>query len=121
MKIQTNTLSRHCLGTIKTLNINKLLTGKECLNAVRTILTKHETVELGSQQYNFPNNSFTITVCLQESHVSIHTWPEKNIVQLDVFLCNYISDNTQKCENIYNDIVAYFEAYEDNRTVLERL
>lgn len=30
---------------------------------------------------------FTGVICLSESHVSIHTWPEHNYAAIDIFMC----------------------------------
>jgi len=91
-----------------------------CLSAVRDILSEHDVVVLGEVAHEFPNKSFTLLVGLAESHISIHTWPERLTVQLDVFLCNYVNDNTAKCESIYDAIAEYFEPFENNQTIIER-
>jgi S-adenosylmethionine decarboxylase len=114
-------LSKHCLGTIVTATGDKLFDGPACLAAVQDVLAENGVKCLGEQMYEFPNKSFTMLVALAESHISIHTWPERLTVQLDVFLCNYLNDNTQKCENIYSGIVDYFEAVENSTTHIERL
>lgn len=35
----------------------------------------------------FSNNGFTGIIALIESHISIHTWPEKSYIALDIFVC----------------------------------
>lgn len=34
-----------------------------------------------------PNNGVSGVIVLAESHISIHTWPEKNFAAIDVFMC----------------------------------
>ena len=34
-----------------------------------------------------PNNGVSGVIVLSESHISIHTWPEKNFAAVDVFMC----------------------------------
>lgn len=34
-----------------------------------------------------PNNGVSGVVILAESHISIHTWPERNFAAVDVFMC----------------------------------
>ncbi len=34
-----------------------------------------------------PNGGVSGVVVLAESHISIHTWPERNFAALDVFMC----------------------------------
>lgn len=114
-------LSKHYLGTIVCKDASKLIDNKDCIDIVQSIVEKHGAKCIGKVMYEFPNKSFTILVGLSESHISIHTWPERLTVQLDVFLCNYMNDNATLCENIYNEIVDYFDPRETNTTVLERL
>lgn len=114
-------LSRHCLGTLIVKDSAPLFDGPGCVEAVKSILVKNNATCLGEQLHEFPNNSFTLLVALAESHISIHTWPERMAVQLDVFLCNYAHDNTEKCQNIYDDIVGHFGAIEENTTTIERI
>ncbi|MHA1991311.1 MAG: adenosylmethionine decarboxylase [Candidatus Hodarchaeales archaeon] len=37
--------------------------------------------------YLFSPHGLTIIVILQESHISIHTWPEYQFISLDIFVC----------------------------------
>lgn len=114
-------LSRHCLGTLTVKDSARLFDADACLSEVKKILNNNSADCLGEQTHKFPNKSFTILIALAESHISIHTWPERMVVQLDVFLCNYLHDNTEKCQNIYDDIVEYFGAIEANTTTIERI
>ena len=34
-----------------------------------------------------PNNGVSGVIVLSESHISIHTWPERNFAAIDVFMC----------------------------------
>lgn len=122
MKIPSKTkLSRHCVGTLVTRSPKILLDGNSCLESVKQILQQENTKCLGEFLHIFPNNSFSVVVVLAESHISIHTWPERHAVQLDVFLCNYINDNTQKCQSIFDKIVDYFSPIETEITLIDRL
>jgi S-adenosylmethionine decarboxylase proenzyme len=38
----------------------------------------------------FPNNAVTLVLILAESHLSIHTWPEDNLIAIDLFSCGAI-------------------------------
>ncbi|HUZ52222.1 MAG TPA: S-adenosylmethionine decarboxylase [Streptosporangiaceae bacterium] len=38
----------------------------------------------------FPNGAITLVLILAESHLSIHTWPEENMVAIDLFSCGAI-------------------------------
>lgn len=38
----------------------------------------------------FPNGAITLVLILAESHLSLHTWPEENLVAIDLFSCGAI-------------------------------
>jgi len=38
----------------------------------------------------FPNGAVTLVLILAESHLAIHTWPEENLVAIDLFTCGAI-------------------------------
>jgi S-adenosylmethionine decarboxylase len=42
---------------------------------------------LGAMLHPFAGGGVTGVLLLAESHISIHTWPERGFVALDVFLC----------------------------------
>ena len=48
----------------------------------------------------------TGAVVFAESHLAIHTWPERNGATLDVYVCNVTSDNSDKAESLYQAIAA---------------
>lgn len=50
----------------------------------------------------------TGTVVLAESHLAVHTWPEKRYVTLDVYVCNYTSNNRSKAQWLFNSVVELF-------------
>lgn len=52
---------------------------------------------------------FTAIIALQESHLSIHTWPEKGYVTIDVFVCNVTENNRLKAEDLYNKVKSCFQ------------
>lgn len=116
------TFSRHCVATVIVKDQVKLFDSSACTNAVKNILDKETVQCIGEITHDFYNRSFTSVFALAESHISIHTWPERFTVQLDVFLCNYRTDNTEKCERIFEAILEYFgPATEIERTHLDRI
>jgi S-adenosylmethionine decarboxylase proenzyme len=68
---------------------------------------------LGEQFYQFdgigdhsPDGGATGAVVLAESHLAVHTWPERSEVSLDVYVCNVTADNTLKAEELYRLLLA---------------
>ena len=51
----------------------------------------------------------TGTVVLAESHLAIHTWPEISGVTLDVYVCNFSGDNSQRAHALFDEMIATFD------------
>ncbi|MEN6584821.1 MAG: adenosylmethionine decarboxylase [Sulfuricella sp.] len=62
----------------------------------------------------------TGVVILAESHLAVHTWPEKRFVTLDVFVCNMHCDNRAKAHQLFDALVAAFEPEEKRYYAVER-
>src|ERR1700728_1116044 len=45
---------------------------------------------LDTSHVTFPNGAITLVLILAESHLSIHTWPEENLIAIDLFSCGAI-------------------------------
>jgi len=61
---------------------------------------------VGESFYQFEPQGVTGTVLLAESHIAIHTWPESGFVTVDVYVCNYTTDNTAKAEAVFHKLEA---------------
>ena len=48
-------------------------------------------------------SGITGVVIVSESHLTVHTWPERSLVNLDVFFCNYTRDNTRKSRAVFQE------------------
>ncbi len=61
--------------------------------------------------YTFPDHQgepggVTGMLLLAESHLAVHTWPERSGVTLDVYVCNYSADNSGKAERLMAELLA---------------
>ncbi len=70
--------------------------------------------------HQFEGSGFTGTVVLAESHLAIHTWPERQGLTLDVYVCNYSDDNSAKARALFDAIVGYFQPTEVARHAIDR-
>ena len=57
----------------------------------------------------FDGAGYTGTIVLAESHLAVHTWPERLGLTLDVYVCNYSADNSAKARALFESIIAHFE------------
>ena len=110
MEKQSNLLVLHQLLTLEVSNSNKLIDLLGFVSFTDNLLVENQLEKVGNTSFVFENGSFTIAYCLKESHICIHTWPEINTLTMDVYLCNYSQDNSNKVRSIAKDFIAYFEA-----------
>ena len=69
---------------------------------------------VGDVFHQFQPQGVTGTMLLDESHLAIHTWPEEGFVTVDVYVCNYLADNTQKALNLYAKLKAHFKPAQES-------
>ncbi|MDB5998605.1 MAG: S-adenosylmethionine decarboxylase proenzyme [Rhizobacter sp.] len=62
----------------------------------------------------------TATVLLAESHLCIHTWPERRGVTLDVYVCNFGADHSAKAHAVMDALLTLFSPARTQRHELQR-
>lgn len=81
---------------------------------------------VGEHWHRFPDaldgqpGGITGMLLLAESHVALHTWPEIASVTLDVYVCNYEGDNSDKARALMAALVALFEPADARHHALVR-
>jgi S-adenosylmethionine decarboxylase len=63
----------------------------------------------------FPNGAITLVLILAESHLSIHTWPEENLIAVDLFSCGAIDGR-----RVIDDLVTGLRLDAASITTVER-
>lgn len=63
---------------------------------------------VASRFHKFPaggrsEGGITGVIIVSESHLTIHTWPERKFVNLDVFFCSYTRDNSRKARAVFSE------------------
>ncbi|MBW2964140.1 adenosylmethionine decarboxylase [Candidatus Woesearchaeota archaeon] len=87
MVVRTVIVGTHVVGSLRGCPAGLL----EKVDVVREILRR--TVKeaglhpVGESFHQFEPFGVTGVIILSESHLSVHTWPEKNLVAVDVFTC----------------------------------
>jgi S-adenosylmethionine decarboxylase len=77
---------------------------------INALIERHHLCKVGEVYHQFEHGGYTAVICLTESHLSVHTWPENNYVTFDVFLSNYMKDNRNVTQRLYEDVKAFFRA-----------
>jgi len=99
----------HILSTFKSDDINLLATSSACRPFFELLIKRHDLRKVGDVYHDFDGGGFTAVLCLTESHLSIHTWPEFGLATFDVFLSNYQKENDKKVRDIYQQVLDFFK------------
>jgi len=92
----------HLLGEWYGCPAEPLLTQADALRDLcRRAVDESGLTIVGDRFFQFEPHGVTGTVLLAESHLAIHTWPEAGFVTVDVYVCNYTTDNTAKAERVF--------------------
>jgi S-adenosylmethionine decarboxylase len=95
--------------------------GVACVQAV-----KNSGLQAVAQLFHtFPSaegssSGVTATVLLAESHLCVHTWPEKQAVTLDVYVCNFGGDHSDKARALMAELMKLFAPGKVAVNALER-
>jgi len=92
----------HLLGEWYGCPAEPLLTQADALRDLcRRAVDESGLTIVGDRFFQFEPHGVTGTVLLAESHLAIHTWPEVGFVTVDVYVCNYTTDNTAKAQRVF--------------------
>jgi S-adenosylmethionine decarboxylase proenzyme len=83
------------------------------------ICETYEFTVLQKIEHQFEPQGFSLLYLLSESHLSIHTFPEKNYVAIDLYTCKQYSDNSVYME-IYHLFINMFKADKGNPVIIDR-
>ena len=77
----------HALITINTSNANNLTNTEVASKLIEDISNYLETTIIESAYHEFGPSGLTGFALLKESHIAIHSWPEENLIMLDILSC----------------------------------
>jgi len=70
---------------------------------------------LDASHVTFPNGAVTLVLILAESHLAIHTWPEENLIAVDLFSCGSIA-----AERVAGELIAALQLTDARVQRMER-
>lgn len=115
------TSGKHMICDIRGIKNSKLLNSLDNIRKVLDMICeKHEYSVLGRLEHQFDPHGITIIYLLSESHISVHTFPEKNYLALDIYTCREYPDNEVYLK-IYEYLVEAFHANSETPTIIDRI
>jgi len=121
-KFVKNLTGLQIIGKIYTKEKRLLTNLNRAKKCVSKFVKQNNLEELGSSCYKFKSGGrgFSIVVNLVESHCALHTWPEYNCLTLDVYVCNFLKDNSRNCQRVFKEIAEYFKPFKIEKKIVRR-
>ncbi|GAA4925356.1 S-adenosylmethionine decarboxylase [Mucilaginibacter defluvii] len=110
----------HILAEFTTAKTEYLSACSPCRFLFNKLIDKLSLSKVGEVYHEFDGGGFTAVICLTESHLSIHTWPEFGLATFDIFLSNYQKDNSDKVKQFYAEVLAFFDGVEHQKNEITR-
>jgi S-adenosylmethionine decarboxylase len=109
-------LGVHHIAELCECNSDFLNNSEHISNALREAVEVANATLLEEVKYEFTPQGITAVCLLSESHISIHTWPEKRYAAVDIFTCGDHTMPDKACQHLVNAL----QCNKSNITVLKR-
>lgn len=112
---------KHMICDFKGIQNSKLLNScSDLKKMLKNICVEYDFQILQEVEHQFEPQGCSILFLLSESHLSVHTFPEKNHMSFDIYTCRQYSDNSEY-DKIYKYLIDTLEASEKSAcTIVER-
>ena len=110
---------KHIISDLSNIKNISLLNDCEGLKKIcREICSQNNFSILGELDYIFTPQGLSFIFLLSESHLSIHTYPERNHISFDLYTCRDYQNNED-----YNNIIKLLKESlncDDNTLIIDR-
>jgi S-adenosylmethionine decarboxylase len=109
-------LGRHIIAELYGVS-SDLISREEQVKEIMSKVIEEANIEaVGSLYKQFNPHGVTGIVLISESHISIHTWPEYELVNLDIFTCG----DPEQADKAFEAFLKYFKPKSYRHYVLDR-
>ena len=108
-------VGRHAIFELYGCNFNLLNDEQFIVETMSQVARELGATILSTSSHKFQPQGVTAIILLLESHISIHTWPEKGLATCDIFTCGSCIP-----EDGINKFKIKFKAQETNSLVFDR-
>jgi S-adenosylmethionine decarboxylase proenzyme len=108
---------KHMLGDFKDIRNTELLQNLSGLKDLcHQICAQHNFTILGELEHTFQPEGSSLVLLLSESHLSIHTFPERRFLSFDLYTCRQYENNSTY-EMIFAFLKQILQASEATSTI----
>ena len=117
---QVTVSGKHMICDIKNIKNMDILND---INKIKTMFdticeTHHFTI-LNKVEHKFEPQGLTMIYLLAESHISIHTFPERQYAAVDIYTCHEY-ENNKAYESIYDYLIGALDASKETPIIIDR-
>jgi len=109
-------VGRHIIAELYGVPEDLISTESTVKKIIEEVVKEAELTCVGSVYKQFNPHGVTGIVLIAESHVSVHTWPEYNLVNLDIFTCG----DVRKAEKAFKLFLEKFKPKSYRHYILDR-
>ena len=109
-------IGRHIIAELYGVSKDLISREEKVREIMEEVVREAELTKVGSVYKQFNPHGVTGIVLIAESHISIHTWPEYELVNLDVFTCG----DVEKAEKAFKLFLEKFKPKWYRHFVLDR-
>jgi S-adenosylmethionine decarboxylase proenzyme len=114
------TSGKHLIADIRNIKNFDLLTNINKFKQIfDDICKENDFIILKKIEYLFEPNSFSVIYLLSESHISVHTFPEKKYCSIDLYCCR-VYENDDVYNKIYNYFITKLNADKSTPIIIDR-
>jgi len=115
-EVITMILGKHIIAELYGVDRN-LISREEIVKEIMEKIVKEAEISVvGTLWKQFNPHGVTGVVLVSESHISIHTWPEYELVNLDIFTCG----DPEQATRAFQSFIKYFKPKSYRHYVLDR-
>jgi len=109
-------LGKHIIAELYGVSSDLISREEKVKEIVDKVIEDAKIEAVGSIYKQFEPHGVTCVVLISESHISLHTWPEYGLVNLDVFTCG----DPHQAEVAFQSFLKYFAPESYRHYVLDR-
>jgi S-adenosylmethionine decarboxylase len=114
--MEMKTIGRHIIAEFYGVS-ERLISRKEKVRKIIDEIVKEANLtKIGSVYKQFKPHGVTGIVLIAESHISVHTWPEYKMINIDIFTCG----NPENADKAFKLFIKKFKPEKYRHHIIDR-